>query len=203
MQTTGRPRRFWSVGLVVSLAIVALVSPALIYLIFQQDFGDRSPPFDDLTMLSGRVEWVKWMERENSDGNVYDYDVYLKLRELSTEFHYNEPHEYEVYRALTEHTSVQLWVYVGEVWQVAVDGTVISSYQSRVAWGKSNAMVGKIFVSSFAAFILDLVPVLYLYQRVKKARGFKYRPQENEMEPTSTKKTVPKEQLPLDKSTKN
>lgn len=167
-------RKFWSLGSVLGLAIIILGLPALVYLIFLQDFGDKSPPFDELTIMSGQVENVELVDKYNSNDNVYDQDVYIKLRGLPTRFLYGEPYELEVYQALEEQGSFQLWVGRGEVWQVAVDSTVISSYQSRVAWGKSNTMVGKIFVSCFIGFFLAVFPGIYLYLRFKKARGPEY-----------------------------
>lgn len=169
--------KLWSIGLILCLAVL-VGSLALVYYIAAKPWSDDSPPpFDELKVVSGQVEYVKWNE-----GGEYEHSsIEIKLRELPNGFLYWTPHIREVdlalRKALKEHSSAKLWVAlryynypawsVVEVWQVAVDGIIISPYQSRVAWGKSNARLGKIIVSFFLVFFLTLIPGIYLYGKMR------------------------------------
>ena len=158
-------RKFWSVGSIVALAILAGSLFSLYYIVTQVDFGVTPPPFSELKTVSGHVEYVQWREWGEMDSAME-----IKIQGEPTPFQYFVPHKREVSRALQEGVTVQFWVDshdFPEVWQAAVDGIIISPYQSRVAWGKSNARLGKIFVSSLL-FLLALIPSLYL---VSKMRG--------------------------------
>lgn len=208
-------RRCWSVGLVVPLAII-IGSLILAYYIVARPWSDERPPsFDELQVVSGQVEYVKWNE-----GGEYEHSsIGIKLRELPNEFLflYWTPYIHEVDLALIkasrELSSIKLWVALRyynypawgilEVWQVAVDGVVISSYQDRVDWGESRVGLRKFLVVSFI-ILLDLIPGIILYQNLKKARVSSMHQRENGIAP-GTKRTVSKEQLslPFDKSTGN
>ncbi len=141
-------RSLWSVGSILSLAII-VGSLVLVYYIVAKPWSDDSPPpFDELEVVSGQVGYVNWNEGEEYEHSSID----IKLRELPNEFFYWTPYIHDVdlalRKALREYSSVKLWVAhryynypavsVVEAWQVAVDGVVISSYEDRVEWGKSR-----------------------------------------------------------------
>ncbi|MBI4302861.1 MAG: hypothetical protein HY665_00775 [Chloroflexi bacterium] len=152
-------KKFWSAGSIIGLVILTGSLISLYYVVTRTDFGATPPPFNELTMVSGQVEYVKWREWGESDSLME-----IKLRKLPTQFQYLKPHEDEVSRALQKGVIAQFWVdpHDSEVWQVAIDGIIISPYQSRVAWEISNARLGKTVVS-IILLVLTLISGMYLY----------------------------------------
>ena len=194
-------RKTWSVGLILCLSIL-VGSFVLVICIIARPWSDNRPPlFNDLNVVSGYVEYIIW----NEGGEHEHSSIEIKLHDISNEFLYWTPYLQEVHLALTkakrELSTVKLWVAlrhynyptwgVIEVWQAAVNGVVISSYEDRVDWGESHVVLRKSLVVSFI-LLIDLFAGMYLKDILKKQRGMKYQSRENEIGQDSIKQTVSK-----------
>jgi hypothetical protein len=159
--------RFWSAGSVLAIGLI-ISSGLLVYFLTQRWWVESVPAFSELTVVSGQIEEVKAVDRYDSDNKIWDWDVYITLQTQPRRYLYWEPNEYEVYEALKEGGTATLWVdpLSSEVWQVATDDRVVSSYQARFIWGQSNRRLGKIFVSFLIVSILGFLPAWYLYRRL-------------------------------------
>ncbi len=159
--------RFWSAGSVLAMGLI-IGSGLLVYFLTQRWWVESAPRFSELTVVSGQVEEVKAVDRYDWDNKTWDWDVYITLQTQPRSYLYWEPNEYEVYEALRGGGTATLWVdpLSSEVWQVAKDDRVVSSYQARFTWGQSNRRLGKIFVSFLIVSILGFLPGWYLYRRL-------------------------------------
>ncbi len=137
--------------LVVAAVLVSILATGL-------TCSGTPPSFSDLRVVSGEVEFVK---RGGTDGDDW---VDIRLRGHPTLFWYWQPHDDRVYRALKERGRAELWVAEDpdkprwpwqepqfEVWQVASNGVVVSSYEDRVVWGESNDLIGRLILIAVLA----------------------------------------------------
>jgi len=150
-------KHFWSLGSLLALTVI-IGSFGLVCFVTQRWWGGEiAPAFSDLTSFSGEVVKLEFIDLYDSDSHIYDHDIYIWLRSYPTRYQDLEPHEHEVYQVLKGGSTVELWVDHTEVWHVATDGEVVSSYEARAAWGKSNDSFGKVFVSLLIALFLDFM----------------------------------------------
>jgi len=172
-------RKTWSVGLILCLSILVGSFVLVIYIIASPWSDNRPPLFNDLNVVSGYVEYIIW----NEGGEHEHSSIEIKLHELPNEFLYWTPYLQEVHLALTkakrELSTVKLWVAlrhynyptwgVLEVWQAAVNGVVISSYEDRKEWGTSRVALRKLLVV-LCTILLEFILGIVLVQNLKKAR---------------------------------
>ena len=170
-------RKTWSVGSILCLSILVGSFVLVIYIIASPWSDNRPPLFNDLNVVSGYVEYIIW----NEGGEHEHSSIEIRLHDLPNEFLYWTPYLLEVHLALTkakrELSTVKLWVAlrhynyptwgVLEVWQAAVNGVVISSYEDRVDWGESHVVLRKSLVVSFI-LLIDLFAGMYLKDILKK-----------------------------------